>query len=170
EGQVAQVVLERTPFYAESGGQVSDRGHIYNDRCQAIVKEVAIAPVGQHVQTVEVKQGSLRVGDLVKAEVTRNEREDITKNHTATHLLHKALKEVLGDHVNQAGSLVAPERLRFDFSHFQAISDEELQQIEQMVNEKIWKDIPVQINTMKIDEAKKLGRSEEHTSELQSRF
>lgn len=99
----------------------------------------------------------LRKGDQVQATVTQEVREDIIKNHTATHLLHKALKEVLGDHVNQAGSLVAPERLRFDFSHFGSISAEELQDIERRVNAQIWRSMDVDISLKPIAEAKAMG-------------
>ncbi len=104
-----------------------------------------------------MESGVLRKGDQVQATVTQEVREDIIKNHTATHLLHKALKEVLGDHVNQAGSLVAPERLRFDFSHFGSISAEELQDIERRVNAQIWRSMDVDISLKPIAEAKAMG-------------
>jgi alanyl-tRNA synthetase len=156
-GETCQVVLDRTPFYAESGGQVSDRGSLANDQAQAEVEDVWKAPHGQTVQTVKVVKGTLRKGDTVQAEVHAGKRDDIVKNHTATHLLHKALKETLGDHVNQAGSLVEPDRLRFDFSHFGSISAEELAQIEQRVNEQIWKQTGVNIEQKPIAEAKAMG-------------
>src|SRR5690606_17467123 len=124
---------------------------------QAIVEEVGKAPHGQHVHTVKITQGSLRTGDTVEAVVARDLREDIIKNHTATHLLHKAIKEVLGDHANQAGSLVAPERLRFDFSHFGAVTEEELEQIERKVNEQIWANTSLDISLKPIEEAKAMG-------------
>lgn len=156
-GETCQVVLDRTPFYAESGGQVSDRGSLSNDHVQAEVEDVWKAPHGQTVQTVKVVTGTLRAGDTVQAGVHAGNRDDIVKNHTATHLLHKALKETLGDHVNQAGSLVEPDRLRFDFSHFGGISPEELALIEQRVNERIWKQTGVTIEQKPIAEAKAMG-------------
>ncbi|PYI53499.1 alanine--tRNA ligase [Paenibacillus flagellatus] len=156
-GETCQVVLDRTPFYAESGGQVSDRGALLNDQLQADVEDVWKAPHGQHVQTVKVVKGTIRKGDPVRAEVHAGKRDDIVKNHTATHLLHKALKETLGDHVNQAGSLVEPDRLRFDFSHFGAISADELAEIERRVNEQIWRRTGVTIEQKPIAEAKAMG-------------
>ncbi|GAA3408002.1 alanine--tRNA ligase [Paenibacillus hodogayensis] len=156
-GETCQVVLDRTPFYAESGGQVSDRGTLSNGQAQAAVEDVWKAPHGQTVQTVKVLQGTLRKGDTVEAAVNGGKRGDIVKNHTATHLLHKALKETLGEHVNQAGSLVEPDRLRFDFSHFGSISAEELAAVEQRVNEQIWKQTGVTIQQKPIAEAKAMG-------------
>lgn len=157
EGDTCQVVLDRTPFYAESGGQVSDEGILRGESVFAKVKGLFKAPLGQHVHMVTIDSGELRVGDHIKAEVDKTSREAIVKNHTATHLLHKALKEVLGDHVNQAGSLVEPGRLRFDFSHFGGITPEELAVIERKVNEQIWRQIPVVIEYKSIDEAKAMG-------------
>ncbi|AFC32642.1 AlaS [Paenibacillus mucilaginosus 3016] len=156
-GETCQVILDVTPFYAESGGQVSDHGYITAGDTVLKVEDVTKAPHGQHVHTVVVEAGVLRKGDSVQATVTQEVREDIIKNHTATHLLHKALKEVLGEHVNQAGSLVAPERLRFDFSHFGSISAEELQEIERRVNAQIWKTTEVDISLKPIAEAKAMG-------------
>lgn len=157
EGAVAQVILDRTPFYAESGGQVSDWGQLSGEGFTAQVTEVSKAPHGQHVHTVTVRSGVLRSGARITAAVDRANRRHIVKNHTATHLLHKALKEVLGQHVNQAGSLVSPERLRFDFSHFAGVSPEELQDIELRVNRQIWEGTDVDIRSMPIDEAKAMG-------------
>lgn len=156
-GTAAQVILDRTPFYAESGGQVSDWGLLTGEGFAAEVSEVSKAPHGQHVHTVKVLEGALRTGATVTAAVDRANRSHIVKNHTATHLLHKALKEVLGQHVNQAGSLVSADRLRFDFSHFGGISQEELQDIELRVNRQIWESTDVEISSMPIDEAKALG-------------
>lgn len=156
-GQTVQVILDRTPFYAESGGQVSDHGTLVTSGARGTVEDVSKAPHGQHVHTVKIESGTLRVGDKVEASVARELREDIIKNHTATHLLHKALKEVLGDHANQAGSLVAPERLRFDFSHFGAVTPEELEQIERKVNEQIWRNTVLDISLQSLDEAKAMG-------------
>jgi alanyl-tRNA synthetase len=156
-GETCQIVLDRTPFYAESGGQVSDHGTIKSDGAEAVVEDVWKAPHAQHVHTVRIISGTLRKGDTVRAEVSAEKRQDIVKNHTATHLLHKALKETLGDHVNQAGSLVEPERLRFDFSHFGPISPEDLAVIEERVNEQIWQATGVVIEQMPIAEAKAMG-------------
>ncbi len=157
EGAECQVILGTTPFYAESGGQVSDTGVLTGGSVTAKVTGLFKAPHGQHVHLVTVEAGELRVGDTVRAEVNRAQREDIVKNHTATHLLHKALKEVLGGHVNQAGSLVEGARLRFDFSHFGAITPEELSDIEQRVNAQIWRGLDVVIESKPIDEAKEMG-------------
>ncbi|MZQ86161.1 alanine--tRNA ligase [Paenibacillus sp. 5J-6] len=156
-GETCQVILDRTPFYAESGGQVSDFGTIRNGQVTLKVEDVIKAPHGQHVHKVVVESGVLRKGDTVEAIVASAERGDIIKNHTATHLLHKALKEVLGSHVNQAGSLVEPDRLRFDFSHFGSISSEELQDVEQRVNRQIWNNINVDISLKPIADAKAMG-------------
>jgi alanyl-tRNA synthetase len=157
EGQTCQIVLDRTPFYAESGGQVSDHGFLDKGDVKAAVDEVGKAPHGQHVHLVRVQSGTLRKGDVVKATVVRHIRDDIIKNHTATHLLHKALKQVLGEHVNQAGSLVESERLRFDFSHFGAIAPEQITDIEQRVNEQIWNSTNLSIELKALPEAKAMG-------------
>lgn len=157
EGQSCQVILDATPFYAESGGQVSDQGLFRGGSVTAKVEGLYKAPHGQHVHVVTVEAGELKVGETVKAEVDEAKRRDIVKNHTATHLLHKALKQVLGEHVNQAGSLVEPQRLRFDFSHFGSITPEELADIERRVNEQIWNGISVNIEFKPIDEAKSMG-------------
>jgi len=157
EGQTAQVVLDRTPFYAESGGQVNDEGLLAADAVKAKVTDVQKGPMGQHVHTVVVEAGTLRLGGQVRAEVNREARLAITKNHTSTHLLHQALKDVLGSHVNQAGSLVAPDRLRFDFTHISAITPEELERIEAIVNQKVWENLNVNIMHKSLDEAKAMG-------------
>jgi alanyl-tRNA synthetase len=163
-GETCQIVLDRTPFYAESGGQVSDRGVLRvvsgNSTAadsQALVQGMTKAPLGQHVHLATIERGTLRAGDTVVAQVNRTAREAIVKNHTATHLLHKALKEVLGEHANQAGSLVAPDRLRFDFSHFSGMTDEELKDVERRVNEQIWLGTELNISYKPIDEARALG-------------
>ena len=157
EGQTVQVILDRTPFYAESGGQINDEGYLTSDLVKARVTDVQKGPKGQNVHTVVVEAGTLRKGDEVRAEVNRDARLAITKNHTATHLLHQALKDVLGTHVNQAGSLVAPERLRFDFTHISSISPEELERIEAIVNEKVWANLAVDIFHKSLAEAKEMG-------------
>ncbi|MBO8173027.1 MAG: alanine--tRNA ligase [Bacillaceae bacterium] len=157
ESKKAQVVLDRTPFYAESGGQVADKGLITGNNGTLKVEDVQKAPGGQHVHTVLVERGTIRVGDEVEAQVDAASRTDIIKNHSATHLLHQALKDVLGDHVNQAGSLVAPDRLRFDFSHFGPVTEEELQKIEDIVNEQIWRNAEVEKMYKPLEEAKAMG-------------
>lgn len=157
EGQSGQIILEATPFYAESGGQVSDQGFLSTESGRAEVTGLFKAPHGQHVHEVTVSSGEIRTGTAVEAEVDVTKRADIIKNHTATHLLHKALKEVLGTHVNQAGSLVEPQRLRFDFSHLGTISEEELADIERRVNEQIWNALNVTIELKPVDEAKAMG-------------
>ncbi|MFF2480482.1 alanine--tRNA ligase [Paenibacillus sp. NPDC058071] len=157
EGSKVLVLLDRTPFYAESGGQIGDRGTITGKGFTLQVEDVTKAPHGQNVHHAVVVSGTLRSGETAEAAVARSVREDIVKNHTATHLLHKALKEVLGDHVNQAGSLVEPDRLRFDFSHFGSITAEELADIERRVNEQVWLGTPVVIQSKPIAEAKAMG-------------
>jgi len=157
EGEEVQIILSQTPFYAESGGQIADRGVIRNEQVTATVLDVQKAPNGQNLHRVKVEVGILTEGSVVTSTVDAKNRSAITKNHTATHLLHQALKDVLGVHVNQAGSLVQPDRLRFDFSHFGQVKVEELEQIEKIVNEKIWEGIPVVIESKKIDEAKEMG-------------
>ncbi len=157
EGEEIQLIAEKTPFYGESGGQVGDRGWILDPHFKMEVKD-ALRPVANLVAHVGlVKKGSIKVGDEVKLEVDSCHRLPTRINHTATHLLHAALRQVLGEHVRQAGSLVAPERLRFDFSHFEPITDENLEQIESIVNEKIREDFIVQKSEMAYDEALKKG-------------
>lgn len=156
-GQVGFVVLKQTPFYAESGGQVADKGIIKSETGVAQIIDVQKAPNGQHLHKIEIVEGYLSLNQEVVASVDETLRKSTVKNHTATHLLHRALKDVLGEHVNQAGSLVAPDRLRFDFSHFSAVTDEQLQQIETIVNEKIWASIDVSFDYHSLDEAKKMG-------------
>lgn len=156
-GTEIQFVLDQTPFYAESGGQIADKGTLKGQDILVEVKDVQKAPNGQNLHTGVVKEGTLRLHTKVIATINRASRMDIVKNHTATHLLHQALKDVLGTHVNQAGSLVAPERLRFDFSHFGQVTKEELEKIEQIVNEKIWQQLQVTTQLKPIDEAKAMG-------------
>ena len=157
EGEEIQFILDQTPFYAESGGQIADEGILKAEGLFVRVTEVNKAPNGQNLHTAIVEQGHLKNGMTVTASVDEVSRDKIVKNHTATHLLHQALKDVLGGHVNQAGSLVGPERLRFDFSHFSQVKQEELKQIEAIVNEKIWASIPVDTANKNLEEAKKMG-------------
>lgn len=156
-GDEVQIILDVTPFYAESGGQIADRGMIFADGVALAVKDVQKAPNGQNLHKAVVESGILKTGAKVTATVNQGNRVQIIKNHTATHLLHQALKDVLGTHVNQAGSLVEPDRLRFDFSHFGQVKPEELEEIERIVNEKIWKNIEVNISLKPIAEAKEMG-------------
>ncbi|WFO46406.1 alanine--tRNA ligase [Bacillus pumilus] len=157
EGDTVQILLDETPFYAESGGQVADKGTLKSAEVIIDIKDVKKAPNGQHVHEGVVVSGTAKKGLEVTAEVEPALRKGIVKNHTATHLLHQALKDVLGSHVNQAGSLVNENRLRFDFSHFGQVTKEELSQIEKMVNEKIWEGISVAIDLKPIAEAKEMG-------------
>jgi alanyl-tRNA synthetase len=156
-GEEAQVMLDVTPFYAESGGQIADAGTMTAAGMTVEVKDVQKAPNGQHLHRVVVTEGTIKKGDTVTSTLDIVNRAGVVKNHTATHILHQALKDVLGTHVNQAGSLVTSERLRFDFSHFGAVTQEEIEQIERIVNEKIWASIPVAISEKSIDEAKAMG-------------
>jgi alanyl-tRNA synthetase len=152
------LILDNTPFYAEAGGQIGDTGIIYSDDFEFEVEDTkregdAIIHMGK------VTKG--KIEDIMDKEVTAKvdikRRNAIKRNHTATHLLHKALRETLGEHVNQSGSLVAPDRLRFDFTHFKALDEAELKKIEYLVNQRIWENHPVGCKELPIDEAKKLG-------------
>ena len=146
-GEEGEVILDHTPFYAESGGQVGDRGTLYSDELNAVVAEVkgTYYPMqGVRAHQVIAKQ-AIRVGDKVDAVVDTSIREATMRNHTATHLLHAGLREVLGKHVKQAGSLVAPNHLRFDFSHFTAVEDEELQDIEDLINKEVLRNQEVEV-------------------------
>ncbi|WP_243524582.1 alanine--tRNA ligase [Bacillus pseudomycoides] len=156
-GEEGQLMLDVTPFYAESGGQIADRGYLLADGMKVLVKDVQKAPNGQNLHKVVVEEGKLTKEAAVKAIIDTKNRSSVVKNHTATHLLHQALKDVLGTHVNQAGSLVTSERLRFDFSHFGQVQADELEKIERIVNEKIWESIDVEISQKAIEEAKEMG-------------
>lgn len=163
EAQVAKsndevfLFLKETPFYAESGGQVGDKGWIYTEHASAYVEDVQKSPQGLHIHKVIVKSGEISKGDEVQAIVENAFRNAVIKNHTATHILHQALKDVLGNHVNQAGSLVTPDRLRFDFTHFSALREDELRKIEAIVNEKIWQSIDLSIDYQEFEKAKETG-------------
>jgi len=146
-GDEGEIILDHTPFYAESGGQVGDRGWLYSDDHNTIVAEVkgCYSPIqGVRAHQVIAKQ-PIRVGDKVDAVVNTDIRQSTMRNHTATHLLHAGLREVLGKHVKQAGSLVAPDHLRFDFSHFTAVEDEELQDIEDLINKEVLRNEKVEV-------------------------
>ncbi|HUK35931.1 MAG TPA: alanine--tRNA ligase, partial [Vicinamibacterales bacterium] len=144
EGQRGVLVLDKTPFYLEAGGQVSDVGRISNaSGAVAWVESLVRTGLGPRGHRVHVERGTFTTRDIVTAEVDADVRNATRRNHTATHLLHAALRQVLGTHVKQAGSLVAPDRLRFDFVHFQAITRDELDRIERIVNEQIYRNTPV---------------------------
>ncbi len=145
EGEQVLVVLDQTPFYAESGGQVGDQGILRGPDGEIAVRDTKSASGGVFVHHGTVIRGTVQKGDFVLAEVNEQYRLAAARNHTATHLLHSALRSVLGDHVQQMGSLVTPERLRFDFSHFASLSAEELAQVEELVNEKIKNNLIVNV-------------------------
>ncbi|HHN65617.1 MAG TPA: alanine--tRNA ligase [Nitrospirae bacterium] len=157
EGQEGMIVLDRTPFYGESGGQVGDTGVIHSEGAHLIVTDTKKPLQGLHIHIVKVKRGTVRRGERVTAMVDEERRLSIMRNHTATHLLHKALRMVLGEHVKQSGSLVAPDRLRFDFTHYTATTPEEIDEIEEVVNTKILEDLPVKTEVMGIDDAIRSG-------------
>ncbi len=186
EGDGGEVVLDRTPFYAESGGQVGDVGRLRNpvatapgtDLSAAVESGTGVPPVnhaqdtratsiavldtyspaqGLIVHKIKVEKGTLKVGDVVTAEVDVEKRDATRRNHTATHLMHAALREVLGTHVKQAGSVVAPNYLRFDFSHYQPLTQTEIDEIERLVNYHILRNEPVQTDEMAVEEAMRSG-------------
>lgn len=156
DGDEAVIVLDKTPFYAESGGQVGDTGVISGAMTAFEVSDTKKIHSG-HFLHMGVAQGAVSVGDTVTASVDKKRRSSIMRNHTAAHLLQAALRKVLGDHVHQAGQLVDGERVRFDFSHFEAVTPEELKEIEGIINKNILDAIPVTMTEMPIDEARKLG-------------
>lgn len=157
EGDNAVVVTDVTPFYAEMGGQIGDTGTIYNDNFKGKILDTKKNIGGKIIHFVEAISGELKVGDKVTLEVDNARRENIKKNHTATHLLDAALVKVLGSHVHQAGSYVSADRLRFDFSHFEGVKEEELLKVEQLVNEAIMSVTPVNTTEMDLQEAKNSG-------------
>lgn len=157
KGDKGVIVTEKTPFYAEMGGQVGDIGKITSDGAIAKVVDTKKSADGHFMHEVEVEDGEFKIGGSVTLKVCRKNRMAIGRNHSATHLLHKALKEELGTHVAQAGSLVTPNHLRFDFSHFEAMTKEQLKNVEKKVNEKILESLPIITKEMPIEEAKKLG-------------
>jgi alanyl-tRNA synthetase len=154
--QEGQVVLDHTPFYAESGGQIGDTGILLGPNARFIVRDTQkIGASFAHVGVLE--KGELRAGDAVDAQVDQERRKAIALNHSATHLLHAALRKILGKHVEQKGSLVAADRLRFDFSHTQALTPDELRQVEDLVNSEIRENAPVETRVMALDDAKAAG-------------
>ncbi len=155
--QNAVIVLDKTPFYGESGGQIGDKGEIKSEGATLEVIDTKKVGDGQIIHICKILSGVISVGDSVECQVSSSKRGAIARNHSATHLLQKALKMVLGDHVQQAGSYVDAERLRFDFSHFEALSKEEIAKVEEIVNNEIYNALTVNCCEMPIDEAKKLG-------------
>nr|MBO2493360.1 alanine--tRNA ligase [Clostridia bacterium] len=157
QGQEIAVVLDQTPFYAESGGQVADKGVLLWNDGKVEIYDVKKLFGNKVVHYGKVLSGTLNQDDTVQAIVDKELRLAAARNHTATHLLHSALRQVLGPHVEQAGSLVTPQRLRFDFSHFSALSSEELRKVESLVNQKIMEAIPVEVIETTLDKAEKMG-------------
>ena len=157
DGENAGIILENTPFYAEGGGQVGDEGYLISELGKIKVTNAKKLPDGTIYHESYVEEGQIKVGDVVEIKIDRDKKLSSARNHTATHLLQAALKKVVGSQVNQAGSLVTPERLRFDFSNFEPVTPQQLADVEELVNEEILKAVDVDIKQMPIDEAKKLG-------------
>ena len=157
EGEQGEVVLDVTPFYAEMGGAVGDTGTLSTAASFARVTDTQAPEKGLICHSVTVERGAFRAQDIIQAQVDGLRRKRIARNHTATHLLHAALREVLGEHVNQAGSYVGPDRLRFDFTHFQALTKEEMLQVEARVNDVIGQAIPLTVCETSLEEARKSG-------------
>ena len=151
------MVLDKTPFYAEMGGQVADNGLLTGPECSLRVLDVKKTPKGYYVHTCVLESGIVKVGDHLNAQVDKEYRMSVCRNHTATHLLQAALREVLGDHVHQAGSYQDAEITHFDFTHFSAVTPEELARVEKIVNDRIFDAMNVEVKEMPIEEAKKLG-------------
>ncbi|MBI4456754.1 MAG: alanine--tRNA ligase [Acidobacteria bacterium] len=156
-GEVGELLLDRTPFYAEAGGQVADQGIIETEQARASVQDVKRPISGLILHSLRVEHGTIQAGETVLCTVNERLRQATALNHTATHLLHSALRDVLGPHIKQAGSLVAPGRLRFDFTHFAPASKLELREIERLVNENIRSDIEVQKSEMDLEQALRTG-------------
>lgn len=157
EGDEIAIVPDVTPFYAESGGQVGDSGIIAGENFSIIVTDCKKNSDGKYLHFGKVKTGMIQVGDIVNIKIDIAKRKSTERNHTTTHILHKALKNVIGDHVNQSGSLVTADRLRFDFTHFTALSAEQIDEIERQVNDVILSNYPVHTEEMSLEEAKQEG-------------
>ncbi len=156
-GETGEVVLDRTPFYAESGGQIGDTGTLEGEDSLAIVEDTYAPVTGYYFHKAKIERGVLRVGVEVTTRVDAERRRKIKANHTGTHLLHAALREVLGQHVKQAGSLVAPDRLRFDFTHYAPLTDEEISDIERLVNTEVLHNRDVQTEIKPLEDALRSG-------------
>jgi alanyl-tRNA synthetase len=164
EGDEGEVVLDQSPFYAESGGQVGDVGTLISSIAQAGVTALVARVLDTHspaqgliVHKVKIDKGSIKVGDTVTAEVDVVTRDATRRNHTATHLVHAALREVLGAHVKQAGSIVAPNYLRFDFTHYQPMTEDEVKEVERLVNEQVLRNVKVDTDVMPVEDAMRSG-------------
>ena len=157
ESDKAVIILDKTPFYAESGGQIGDTGYLKSDNGLIRVYNTKKTADDIFYHFVEVENGEFTKNDIVEAKIDVDRREDIKRNHSATHLLNKALKTVLGNHINQAGSLVTEERLRFDFTHYEAITKDQLNEIERLVNKSIYDNLPVNIKEMPLKESQEMG-------------
>ncbi len=157
KGEEGIIILDKTPFYGESGGQMGDRGTIESEGILINVIDTQKPSTGVYLHRVKIEKGTIKKGDKVTCVVDETSRKATMRNHTATHLLHKALRLVLGDHVKQSGSVVDHERLRFDFTHFTAMQDNEIVKVEDIINDKILEDLAVRTDIMKVDEAMKTG-------------
>ena len=153
EGDEAEIILDQTAFYAESGGQVGDRGELLGEASKFTVTDTVVPVEGIFVHRGRVRKGGFKTGDAVLGKVNVEDRLDTMRHHTATHILHATLRSVLGEHVKQAGSLVAPDRCRFDFTHYTALTEREKERIEELVNERIIENHPVETRVMDIDQA-----------------
>jgi alanyl-tRNA synthetase len=156
-GEEVVLILDKTPFYAESGGQTGDRGTLASEGAKVEITNTTKGNNGLFLHHGKVVEGTVEVSSEYQASVYNDIRMDIARNHTATHLLHKALKLVVGDHVNQAGSLVEKDRLRFDFTHFEGLTSEEILKVESIVNDSVFRSLSVDVEEMKIEDAKKKG-------------
>ncbi len=153
QGEKGVLVLDKTPFYAESGGQVGDTGTMESKNSFISVNDTRKPMNGVLIHDVKIEKGNIHIGDRVSCTVDKARRKSIMRNHTATHLLQQALKIVLGDHIKQSGSVVSPEKLRFDFTHFNSLSIQEIQSVEDIVNHRIWDNLPVTTQVMNIEDA-----------------
>ena len=151
------VIFDHSCFYAESGGQCADTGLIFSEDTEASVSDVKKAPNGQFMHHVKVKKGAIRIGDALNLEINAHDRKLIKANHSSVHLLQAALRKVLGDHIAQAGSYVCKDYARFDFSHYEKVSEEQLSEVEKLVNQYIIEELPVVTEVLSIDDAKKTG-------------
>lgn len=157
QGDHVTILLDMTNFYPESGGQMGDQGMLSNENCKIKITDCKKGNNDRILLIGEVTEGNIVVGTVVKSQINTEKRLNTMRNHTATHLLHKALRNILGQHIEQSGSLVTSEKLRFDFSHFQPLTYEELQEIERLINAKVLEGLPVNVQDMSIEEAKKNG-------------
>ena len=157
EGESGILITEKTPFYSEMGGQIGDTGIILGENFEGIVTDCKKNISNKIVHMIEIKKGTVKLNEKITLKIDKTRRNNISKNHTATHMLHKALRIVLGEHVHQSGSYVDEERLRFDFAHFTAVTEEELKKVELIVNENIMETFNVETKVMTLDEARESG-------------